>query len=1483
MKETLDKYVNTLRKGIRDFYENKVSKNKSKIYDLLTNIKETTEKIIAKLYRIAKESKINIDIGELKEKTKEGFRTTKKTITDFIKSDDKKQYLKDTFTKVASVIKEKVEIDTEKEQGPPEETQSESKESKDKSFLSRVKDKAVETVKGIPNWLEKQKEIENRRRQEIREEKAKSKEKDKDNKKGRNWFFSAMLAGIKGITSILTTISSGVFGLVGKVLGSKFVFDLISGTVLDGNVKLTKIISKITQKGVGKLVKGAFKLGAKTIKNIPGITRWVGRTAGSFLLRFGTTLLPGLANPFVLGATLVATAGYLGYKRYERVNAVTFKNDLVSKIKKLRFMLYGYSVKDDTDKSFLNKIGDFFGLAGDNSNVDRLSKILDLELLLIDNLVKRADGSYGFNKITEEQLAEIYNLFGIDVETEDPVALEKEKEKISILLKWLYHRFLPIYLEFLTKIKQFDTDYTLLDTDDLDKNGLAKYYKSLKVNYRVLQVPLIPEFDNPNSVVTREAIDSLIKEIDTEVEKILSKQKTDEEKGTKVDQKKPSEKIEDKFSNFKFNEVSRFNIKLTPESGLQITHRLNNEPSKLKVTLPEVTIPEIFAEAEKIYNTIYDTNSKNLFTLALKELIKYRVIYYGFIPDKSKNKDVATLIKTMLALEIIAYRKIIENINTGSITYSSRELQEIIDLLNYAGFNDITESDLRVFLTNDFTVKVAKIAINLYRISKTVTIDKLDTLTTIELYNFIRTLPANITTLAGSKDFYQNPFIKLVSVKELEFLLSEKIKLINMLVERLKEQEQKKDIEKFYNQNLTQYIKRTQQNDFTKPVELKNEKTLTDYYNEVSKNKPQEKASNKPLTAKSQIVNEDTEDSQLGSGKASIDTNTKSLKPSVNINSAPGPIEQGSIEYLDLSKTPIEKIENLNPNVKELLLGMAKEYNNLTGKKLPIYEAFRSTEDQMAIYRKYGGGRAANPGSSTHEYGLAIDIPSAVADELDQLGLLKKYGFTRPIGEEKWHLEPIGVSLNPALAKKDSNFANLATLASPGKGGDGYGVLSNARKYGRDYFYQLEIYNKSAKEPIKPENIKNSYELAQALKGNIQPLNIDEKQSPIQMASVTPKSDIATTSNTMTSDIDAVLSSNAEKQPLAQPTQISNLTTNYNKNEYIDNPFNNKIAKVSNLEKIDPEKAIQLAASQTGFDPNLLKSVAMIESSMRPNAKNPNSSATGLFQFTKSTWKYVVNKYGKTYGIPNDAEPNHPYYSALLASLYMKDNLTKLGDYQSLGINDQTAAYMIHHYGPNGAKKLIEQIRKNPNAPMSKLVSGEIYRANYNELKGKTGKDYLDYLTNKIDRYMDKPTTINSNEEVGQSQIKIAQDEKTNLIPLETKPKSIERKAITEPSITSLQLANTPVGVQRRIETQEKPLINIDLSTLESISKEQLNALMQIKEVLDVINGKIDFDKLNSIIKENRNQNQVPNLEVPNTSKIPVNSVDLSRKNIRHI
>lgn len=92
-----------------------------------------------------------------------------------------------------------------------------------------------------------------------------------------------------------------------------------------------------------------------------------------------------------------------------------------------------------------------------------------------------------------------------------------------------------------------------------------------------------------------------------------------------------------------------------------------------------------------------------------------------------------------------------------------------------------------------------------------------------------------------------------------------------------------------------------------------------------------------------------------------------------------------------------EHFDKLQGDVKEAFLFLARDYNQLTGKKLQINSAFRSPEEQANV--DSGGNPKAAPGMSLHNIGRALDLNSSDVDFLASNGLLGKYGFNRLPGD----------------------------------------------------------------------------------------------------------------------------------------------------------------------------------------------------------------------------------------------------------------------------------------------------------------------------------------------------------------------------------------------------------------------------------------------------------------------------------------------------
>jgi hypothetical protein len=138
----------------------------------------------------------------------------------------------------------------------------------------------------------------------------------------------------------------------------------------------------------------------------------------------------------------------------------------------------------------------------------------------------------------------------------------------------------------------------------------------------------------------------------------------------------------------------------------------------------------------------------------------------------------------------------------------------------------------------------------------------------------------------------------------------------------------------------------------------------------------------------------------------------------------------------------------------------------------------------------------------------------------------------------------------------------------------------------------------------------------------------------------------------------------------------------------------------------DIRKIVSDAAIRHGVDPNALLIVAWLESRGNPNAKNPNSSAGGLFQ--------QIDSNAHDYGVANRFDPNQ---SADGAARFMRDNVQALE--RVLGrLPTAGELYLAHQQGAGGAIKLLT----NPNAKAVDLVGSEAVRLNGGRLDMTAGE-----------------------------------------------------------------------------------------------------------------------------------------------------------------
>lgn len=153
-------------------------------------------------------------------------------------------------------------------------------------------------------------------------------------------------------------------------------------------------------------------------------------------------------------------------------------------------------------------------------------------------------------------------------------------------------------------------------------------------------------------------------------------------------------------------------------------------------------------------------------------------------------------------------------------------------------------------------------------------------------------------------------------------------------------------------------------------------------------------------------------------------------------------------------------------------------------------------------------------------------------------------------------------------------------------------------------------------------------------------------------------------------------------------------------------------------------KTIFSESERVGVDPVVLTAIAKLESGLDPDAKNPKSSAAGLFQFLSRT--------GTEYGLPADARKASPAAQARAGARFTADNIETLR--QGLG-DDPTPGevYLAHFFGAGTAVRVLNA---NPDTKVSALVSEKVMDANPH-LENMTVNGVVDWASTKMQKAME--------------------------------------------------------------------------------------------------------------------------------------------------
>jgi hypothetical protein len=226
----------------------------------------------------------------------------------------------------------------------------------------------------------------------------------------------------------------------------------------------------------------------------------------------------------------------------------------------------------------------------------------------------------------------------------------------------------------------------------------------------------------------------------------------------------------------------------------------------------------------------------------------------------------------------------------------------------------------------------------------------------------------------------------------------------------------------------------------------------------------------------------------------------------------------------------------------------------------------------------------------------------------------------------------------------------------------------------------------------------------QKLFNNVKSANIEKSPAAIVAAEVKSKPPEPKALTTQTLPTNAAVSAEI-KPPVfsaeSKPPEPKALTTQTIPTHAPPKEVESSEIKPINFSSGSIGEVLKTASEQTKAPLDIMAPIAWAESKFDPYVKATGSSASGLFQFIKSTWKDLTSRKGGKYGITPETSPFDPMANALMGGEYINESISAIGS-QKLG-----DVYTAHVLGTGGAKKLFRTLEINPFEPAYRIFPKE--------------------------------------------------------------------------------------------------------------------------------------------------------------------------------